>query len=218
MTIYCGDALEVLPRLGKADLVLADPPYNVGKRYGVRDDSLEPGAYSAWMRLFLDACRLSSRDGVVFFPGTRNVLDVASFLPPGLKTHRILGWHRKEYAGDKWSGGPAMSWEPIIWASSAERPYYNRIFGSRGRDFLVVNATHGSPYARNHPCPKPPQVMAWLLGLFAPPKGTIIDPTAGTGTTLYAAKEAGLKAIGIEIEERYCEIAAKRCAQEVLAL
>ena len=67
---------------------------------------------------------------------------------------------------------------------------------------------------RWHPTQKPIGVMLWCLG-FMPP-GAVLDPFCGSGTTLRAAKDLGRRAIGIEIEERYCEIAAKRCAQEVM--
>ena len=68
-----------------------------------------------------------------------------------------------------------------------------------------------------HPTQKPLALMRWCLEFF-PNAKTILDPFMGSGTTLRAAKDLGRKAIGIEIEERYCEIAAKRMVQEVLPL
>lgn len=69
---------------------------------------------------------------------------------------------------------------------------------------------------RFHPTQKPIGVMRWVVGRTTSP--LIVDPYMGSGSTLVAAKSLGRKAIGIEIEERYCEIAAKRCSQEVLGL
>jgi site-specific DNA-methyltransferase (adenine-specific) len=70
----------------------------------------------------------------------------------------------------------------------------------------------------DHPCPFPLELARNCIGSFSNEGQTVIDPYCGAGTTLLAAKNAGRKAIGIEIEERYCEIAAKRLAQEVLPL
>jgi site-specific DNA-methyltransferase (adenine-specific) len=70
---------------------------------------------------------------------------------------------------------------------------------------------------REHPCPYPEEIPARLIDSSCPPKGIVLDPFCGIATTLRAAKDLGRKAIGIEIEEKYCEIAAKRLSQEVLA-
>jgi site-specific DNA-methyltransferase (adenine-specific) len=67
-----------------------------------------------------------------------------------------------------------------------------------------------------HPCPKPYSAWRWLLERCSDENTVVLDPFCGSGTTLVAAKDLGLRAIGIEIEEHYCEIAAKRLSQEVL--
>lgn len=211
ITIYHGDCLEILPGL-QAAVTITDPPYNVGKKYASHKDRMPPEEYQTWLRKRLRLCG----ETVVFFPGTSNLMGVPTLLEgTGLQVRRVLGWHRKEFAGDKWTGGPAMCWEPVIWASR-ETITFNKIFGTIGRDFLVVNSTHGDPFRKVHPCPKPEPVMRWLVGLFAPEDGTVLDPFAGTGATLRAAKDLGRAAIGIEIEEAYCEAAVRRLAQEVL--
>ena len=69
-----------------------------------------------------------------------------------------------------------------------------------------------------HPCPKPISAWSWLLDKVSQEGETVVDPFMGSGTTLRAAKDLGRKAIGIEINEEYCEIAATRLSQEVLPL
>ena len=224
ITLYCGDCREVLPLLDSVDAVITDPPYNVGVNYGVRTNDRNP-EYLDWLASVLAQCAEVSHDPVVFFPGVVNSFEVPGVLDKaGLRGIRLLGWHKREFAGDMWRGGPAICWEPIVWASRAEHPFFNKLFGHWGRDFCVVPSTHGDPlktskwYPGGHPCPKPIMVMRWLTGLFVPQGGSVADPFCGTGPLLLAAKESGRSAIGIEIEPRYCEIAVKRLRQEVLPL
>ncbi len=98
--------------------------------------------------------------------------------------------------------------------SDAEIAWMSKGHGVYCRRDLSNNAITGE---RTHPTQKPVSLMSWCLSFF-PAAQVISDPFMGSGTTLRAAKDLGRKAIGIEIEERYCEIAVKRMAQEVLEL
>lgn len=215
VTIYHGDAREFSCVGPSADLSIVDLPYNAGMDYGPGvNDRMADEEYHEFVDEVLGSLHT---DNLAWTPGTRNIEHAWEWARAvGWDPQRLLAWHKKEYAGDKWTNGPAMCWEPVMWASRHhhDKPFYNRIFGAWGRDFLVVPSTHGHGIA--HPCPKPPEVYRWLIGLFCPEGGSVIDPTCGSGTSLMVAKDTGRKAIGIEINEAFCEIAAKRCAQEVL--
>jgi len=107
-------------------------------------------------------------------------------------------------------------------ATKEEREHglFDRCSERAGDGRSVLNDTayqRGKTLRKNtHPTVKPIALMKWLVTLITPPKGIVLDPFMGSGTTIWAAKELGIRAIGIDITEKYCEIAAKRLSQEVL--
>jgi site-specific DNA-methyltransferase (adenine-specific) len=215
-TLHLGDCRDILYEIGKADCAITDPPYNCGKRYATHDDRMDPAAYVDWLADCFSRIRAYS---LIYTPGDRHLWDGPEVTRRAgfTELQRPLGWHKKEFAGDKWSAGPAMCWEPIIWAHRGNGPnpkrVYNKIFGTAGRDFLVVPSTHGDPWTKRHPCPKPLAVMSWLVGLFCPPQGMVVDPFMGTGTVGAACALQGRGFVGIEIDPAYFDMACERIYQ-----
>ena len=209
--IYHGDAREIVPTLSNIDLVLTDPPYgisaavdnsrfsggtvtgprtSVGERVPVHGDD-EP----------FDPSFLLHFPQLVLF-GANNY---AAKLPP---SNGWIVWDKRKGLEDMegWPLGEAeLAWTNI---TGAVRMFRNRWMG------LVRGDEHGQHF---HPTQKPVRLMEWCI-CKAKGFGTILDPFMGSGTTLVAAKNLGRKAIGIEIEEKYCEIAAERLSQGVLNL
>ncbi len=201
ITIYHGDCLEVLPQCPRVDLVLTDPPYNVGIHYGASvDDRKSHDAFVCWIRRWFPMCR--ERSETVLITGQARLPDYA-LVEPWIW---LLCWFKPASMGYSAACG-VCNWEPIA------------VWGKRGRkdgNDVIRALTIPEAEMEGHPCPKP---KGWAIGqiILFPDAKTILDPFMGSGTTLRAAKDLGRKAIGIEIEERYCEIAAKRMAQEVFS-
>jgi site-specific DNA-methyltransferase (adenine-specific) len=194
ITIYCGDCREVSTEPG---LLLTDPPYGSGfagqpTRYQ-RANGMEPEVWDDYaangaLGLWLDRCSTSIVWGGNYFP-----------LPP---SRGWLLWVKRGNA-------PSMADAEMAWTSLDMNV---RVFDKTVKSASLEKDLQQLP----HPTQKPVDLMRWCIG-FLPP-GTVLDPFMGSGTTLRAAKDLGRRAIGIEIEERYCEIAARRCEQEVLDL
>jgi site-specific DNA-methyltransferase (adenine-specific) len=225
VTIYHGDCLEVPAVVGSVQAVVTDPPYNVGIRYRSHDDAMPEDDYLRWLRVRLDAAVLWSGAGPIvwFWPGSRLARgEVTLVLPLGYDVHHVGAWFKREFAGDLWkSSHPAYSWEPIVWAARpGSAVYHGPKGGHAGRDGLLANSPRhdGQGGPNGHPCPKPLSVVAAVLPWVARPGDTVLDPFAGSGTTLLAAKRHGMRSIGIEIDERYCDQAARRVSQETLGL
>lgn len=200
ITIYHGDCREILPSLPKVDLVIiADPPYGVGRDYGPKTVDDVPAFVAAALLLG------SQLIPVAMFAPVSRIYDVP--VRP-----QWTGCWKKKWGGSALRSYPIYPhWEPIL--------FYNisgDYAGNKGHRSDVFEFAPVRPTENGHPTPKPLDLMCELVRFM--PAGTVCDPFMGSGTTLVAAKQLGRKAIGIEIEERYCEIAAKRLAQEVMAL
>ena len=199
VTIYHGDCREIVPQLGRFDLLLTDPPYGIG-RDGMKRSTSKHGGRKAYDYLGWDTT------------------------PPDADLLRlIMGCTQKHIL---WGANyfcealpPSMKW--LVWDKG------QRINQSDGELAFTSLAGALRIYTLNrvalmtdgacHPTQKPLALMLWCIGL-AGDVQTILDPFAGSGTTGRAAKDLGRKATLIEREERYCEIAAKRMMQEVLNL
>jgi DNA modification methylase len=221
ITIYHGDNRELLPELA-CDVIFADPPYGVGleakraKQRGggvsIREGTYEvrhgefwfydtPEYVSVVVVPIIEQCR-SKANAVALTPGTRN----------------MWMYHPPDDMGCFYSGaGTGMGkWgftccHPILYYGND--PYLANSMGSRPNSCGQTYPNDANEVA--HPCAKPIRMMMWLVNRVTLEGGTIIDPFTGSGAILLAAKELRRKAIGIEIEEKYCEIAAKRLSQEV---
>jgi site-specific DNA-methyltransferase (adenine-specific) len=199
ITIYHGDCREILPSLPKVDLVLTDPPYNVGLNYCGGDDRAD---YRAWSQEWFSSCQRP----LVFTPGMVNLAMWYTLEAPTW----LCAWFKINQASPSALGGFNV-WEPVaVYGKPKKRighDAWNHLVSFRERE-------NG---AGDHPCPKTLTFWKRLVTAFTDECDTILDPFMGSGTTLRAAKDLGRKAIGIEIEERYCEIAANRLRQEVLS-
>ena len=198
VTIYHGDCREILPSV-EADVLVTDPPYGIALDTSSRCDWLPDHQPVTGDDAPYDPAHLLAL-------GLPSVLFGANHYASRLPDSR--GW----FCWDKATkDGLDLKQAEVEfgWTNFLSRPKMLRhMWSGAYRD--------SERRTRYHPTQKPVVLMSWVLQWC--PAGTVLDPYMGSGPTLRAAKDHGRRAIGIEIEERYCEIAAKRCAQEVLDL
>lgn len=209
VTLWHGDCLEVTAWL-EADALVTDPPYGMAyvNRHGRaisgdNDCAARDGALLMWGE---------GRPALVF--GTWKVER-----PTGVR--QVMVWDK---SGGNGFGSTRYPWGnthedvyligkwPKIKAAGRARDGFTPAISHSVLRFPVQNSMAGD--RPDHPTPKPPALMEHLISKCPP--GVVADPFAGSGTTLLAAKAIGRKAIGVEIDERYCEMAAKRLSQDTL--
>lgn len=203
VTLYHGDCREITDWLA-ADVLVADPPYGIAYKSGARRqhlaDSIEGDADT------------SVRDDVLQLWGDRPALVFGTWrIPRPSRTRARLIWDTKGACG---MGDLSIPWKP----SDQEIFVLGAGFvGKRTNNVITCAPVQSSARGgRMHPHQKPEDLMRGLIAKCPP--GVVADPTAGVGSTLVAAKLLGRRAIGVELEERYCEVIAKRLAQDCLPI
>jgi DNA modification methylase len=189
VTIYNMDCRKVLPWLGRFDLLLTDPPYGIGfaahptkwqRRAGQKPEAWDDETPAAWTVQQM----VEACEDAIVWGGNYYCL---------FPSRCWLSWHKPD-------APPSMANVEYAWTSMNKN--------SRQMNHTIV-AMRESGEKCGHPTQKPLAVMRWCLSM-APEAETVLDPFMGSGTTLVAAKMQGRKAVGIEIEEAYCEAAVKR--------
>lgn len=221
--IWHADCRDVLPTLapGSIDLVLTDPPYGVGYVTAWRsrtDPLVAPIAGDESLDLLAVAMphierSLADDRHAYFFASAAKIGETQEIVGSTLKVKNVLVWDKGDAGsvGDL-EAGYGVNWEGIIYANKGRRA----LNGPRPRALFRYDWSGTRDPV--HPTVKPVGILQVLIAKSSNPGELILDPFMGSGTTLRAAKDLGRRAIGIELEERYCEIAVKRLQQAVLPL
>lgn len=193
ITIYHGDCRELLPSL-TFDYIVTDPPYGIDH---------VPSSYWEHQRI--------TGDNTTFDPGHLLTAKGAVLFGANHYAHRLppsagwIVWDKRDRVSRRLPGSDAeLAWTNIL---------------TQLRVFVHVWIPHTlRTEPAYHPTQKPVALMRQIIQELPDPNSVVCDPYMGSGTTLRAAKDLGYRAIGVETEERYCDIAATRCAQEVLTV
>ena len=237
VSIYHADVFDVIEEVARFDALITDPPYSSGGlfrgdrkqsslskyvssgalgRVEFSGDSRDQRGFAAWVMLWSGAARMST--------------------PPGAPCLVFTDWRQLPTVTDAIQGG-GWIWDGIgVWNKPNGRVQRQRfaldneyiVLGRNGPKAGVLPAAEAAYYPRGvftlaprhsgkrqHIAEKPLSVMEWLVP-FCPKGGTVLDPFMGSGTTLVAARDQGRKAIGADIDEHWCEVAAERVAQATL--
>ncbi len=227
-TIYHGDCREILPELSGVGQVLTSPPYNLsgdgnksagtyfanlGKGYASYADDMPHAEYVAWQQETLHLLWSTlTDDGAIYYNhkprvGGERVRLPLELVPDDLPIRQVIIWDRLSgFNRQKTYYVPAHEWVLLI-----AKPAFRTNTRSVDDVWRIPFETD-----TEHPAPFPLALASRAIG--STDARLILDPFMGSGTTLRAAKDHGRKAIGIELDERYCEIAARRLSQEVLDL
>jgi len=241
-TIYHGDALKVLPTLQdeSIDLIFADPPYNIGKRFaGFVDKWPSDKAYIGWCKKWLDLCiqKLSVTGSMYIMASTQSMPYIDIFLRDKVTVLSRIVWHY-DSSGVQARKYFGSLYEPILHCVKNPQKYTfnaNQILveaktGARrklidyrkdppkpynvnkvpGNVWYFPRVRYRMPEYEEHPSQKPEALLERIIAASSNPGDLVLDPFAGTFTTCAVAKRMGRASIGIETQEEYIKIGLRR--------
>lgn len=225
VTLYHGDCRDILPDLEPADLLVTDPPYGVNFRSNRRGDRFdfiaEDDDPTGMASLVGEAIRSNLkryRHAYVFGP-----LDFGPLVAAGVVQDSVeLIWDKQMLGmGDlsiPWaSQHEAIQFLVAVKSKANVKKGEGRLAARLRRGSILSHQRPNSVGAKNHPTEKPVNLLRELIESSSCFGEMVLDPFVGSGSTLVAAKLEGRKAVGIEIDERYCEVAARRLGGEPAA-
>jgi DNA modification methylase len=217
--LYKGDAIEILKSLPdeSVDLVIADPPYNSGIEWDKKDDE--------WQFQWLEEVRRVMKEGAslyVFF-APLNMYGVEGWIRKNLTLKNVMVWWHPNlygagmsYGGDRWKS----TWDVVFYAVKGERAKHGKKVAEegyrlnpRGGGFDVM--VYPQPRPLLHKAQKPLELVMKLIYCSSNEGNVVLDPFLGSGTTAVACERLGRRWIGIEIDERFCEVAKRRLEEEL---
>ena len=217
VTLYHGDCLEILDSLPVAKAIITDPPYseathgnaksNKGKGHGTKQ--IKFTSLADPVELFQKLAPLTE-SWIIANVDYKHAFQLDATPPEGLKTLRVGVWLKTNPMPQISADRPAPGWEAIAYMHRSDvKPKWNG--GGKHGNYILPTAQ-----GTGHPTSKPVSMVSDWVRKFTNPGDLILDPFAGSGSTLKAARDEGRKAIGVELEEKYCEIIAKRLDQQVI--
>ena len=224
ITIFHGDCRDVLSslELDSIDVLLTDPPYGMqfsgqgekSAQANVAADGVRQGVRTVRQALFEAVPLLRSDAHLLMFCHWQSWPDFYDAVSAYAKVRNALIWHKESGGQGSILTDYLRNYEVILYATRGQRP----IIGTGDYSAVLSGFKRPPQIDRRHPTEKPVSLLKRLVYRHCPQKGVVLDPFMGSGSTLEAAQIEGRRAIGIEIEERYAEIAARRLDQLVLPL
>jgi site-specific DNA-methyltransferase (adenine-specific) len=228
ISVYLGDCREVLPALGldgAVDLVLTDPPYGIRDKaafWRAGGDRVEDNADEGWNAIvgwdeWLPAAAALLKDGG-HIASFHDMTQIEATLG-AMRRAGVAQWSRFWFV----KPNPPVCPRPAFQSGIEEMVIAEKRAPGTPRSWhgggTTPNYWLGQPATRDgfgHPCEKPLGALNRVLSALSPEGGLVVDPFMGSGSTLRSAKDLGRRAVGIEKDEKWCELAAKRMAQGVL--